>query len=807
MLMNNMFLNKVTILLFLSTLCVPSVSGQINSEKQTDFLYKNVQYSIDERVQDLLAQMTLEEKVGQLSTLLGWHMYEKQSDNSVGVSEQFKKEIKDRKIGMLWGTLRADPWTKKTLKTGLDPHLAAQATNAIQKYAIENSRLGIPLFLAEECMHGHMAIGTTVFPSAIGQGSTWNTELLFEMASAIALETRVQGAHIGYGPILDLARDPRWSRVEETFGEDPFLNGQLGMSVVRGFQGDDLKSGENVISTLKHFAAYGVSEGGHNGAAVNIGERDLQNYLYPFEKAVKAGAQSVMTAYSSVNGVPSTADKTLIQHTLKDQWGFEGFVVSDLGSIEGIMGSHRVAGTRADAAALAMNAGVDADLGGNGFDVALIDAIKDDKVSVAALDSAVKRVLTLKFEMGLFENPYVETEDVVKNVRNDQHIALARSVAQQSIVLLKNENKILPLNREIKKIAVLGPNAHNIYNQLGDYTAPQPPENVVTVLEGIRNKLPNAEVSYLKGTAIRDTTRTEIKEAVELAMNADVAIVVLGGSSARDFKTEYIETGAASVSNDEGVISDMESGEGYDRATLDLMGKQLDLLKAVQATGTPTVLVTIKGRPLLLNWPSKNIPAIVEAWYPGQEGGNAIADVLFGDYNPAGRLPISVPKSVGQLPVYYNHLVPRHQDYVEIDARPLYPFGFGLSYSAFDYSDLKLEVAENGSETEINIELKIKNTSLVDGDEVVQLYLNDEVSSVVTPFKQLKGFERISIPSGETRTVRFVLTAEDISLYNIHMERKVEAGSFEVMIGSSSENILLNQKFEIKEPIEINKKK
>ncbi len=798
----NFSFSYLTIIVF--CLCIFSPMAAINAQQvKTKSIYKDPSRSVDERVNDLLKRMTLEEKVGQLSTLLGWHMYHKVNDHTVEVSQEFKDAVQDRNIGSLWGTLRADPWTKKTLDNGLNPLLAARLTNELQRYVIENSRLGIPVFLAEECMHGHMAIGTTVFPSAIGQGSTWNPDLLYEMASAIALETRVQGAHIGYGPILDLAREPRWSRVEETFGEDPYLNAQLGIAVVKGFQGEDISSGENVISTLKHFAAYGVSEGGHNGAAVIIGERDLQNYLYPFEKAVKAGALSVMTAYSSIDGIPSTAHDRLLDQTLKEKWGFDGFVVSDLGSIEGLRGSHQVAGSPQDAAAMAINAGVDADLGGNGFDAALIEAVKNNQVSVSVLDAAVSRVLALKFRMGLFENPFVDTLNIKENVRNERHKALARKVAQQSLVLLKNEGNILPLNKNVKKVAVIGPNAHNIYNQLGDYTAPQPEDNIVTVFEGIKNKLPGAQVTYVKGTAIRDTTQTDIEAAVEAAKKSDVAIVVLGGSSARDFKTKYIETGAAVVEDDKGIISDMESGEGYDRATLQLMGKQLELLKAVKSTGTPTVLVTIKGRPLLLNWPAENIPAILEAWYPGQEGGNAIADVLFGDYNPSGKLPVSVPKSVGQLPVYYNHLVPQHQDYVEIDAQPLYPFGHGLSYAGFEYSALKVNVQEKKLQTIVDVQLQVKNTGAVTGEEVVQLYLNDVVSSVVTPSRQLKDFKKISIAPGESKTVKLRLLVDDLALLNVQNERTVEAGTFEIMIGSSSQDIRLKEDFEITKSIEL----
>ncbi len=779
------------------------ISNSLISQNLENAAYKNLSLSDEERIDNLLDLMTLEEKIGQLSTPLGWPMYHKKNDFDVEVSKEFKDEVKLEKIGALWGTLRADPWTKKTLKNGLDPVLAAKATNAIQRYVIENTRLGIPLLLAEEAMHGHMAIGTTVFPSAIGQGSTWNPGLIEEMASIIAKEVRSQGAHIGYGPILDLAREPRWSRVEETFGEDPYLNAKLGVGVIKGFQGKDLKSGENVISTLKHFAAYGVSEGGHNGAAVRVGNRDLySNYLYPFEEAIKTGAQSVMTAYSSIDGIPSTAHKELLTDVLKEKWGFDGFVVSDLGSIEGLIGDHKVAADNIEAAAMALKAGVDSDLGGKAYSSSLKEALSRDLIAEDDLNTAVRRILKLKFKMGLFENPYVDVEEVHNKVRTEEHIKLARQLARESIVLLKNE-AVLPLSKKLKKIAVIGPNANNVYNQLGDYTAPQPEDNIVTVLEGIKNKLPEAEVLYEKGTAIRDTINTDIEAAVDIAKQAEVAIVVLGGSSARDFKTEYKETGAAKVSEKDSLLSDMESGEGFDRATLNLMGKQLDLLKAVKKTGTPTILVTIKGRPLLLNWPSKNIPAIVEAWYPGQEGGNAIADILFGDYNPAGRLPVSVPKSVGQLPVFYNQWPPKRHNYVEMDAEPLYPFGYGLSYSNFEYSDLEIQVNEDGSNTKVAIVFKVKNNSDVDGDEVVQLYLNDMVSSVVTPIKSLRGFQRAFMKAGEVKTFQFELEPNDLALFNTSMKKIVEKGEFLVMVGASSEDIKLKENFKLTEPIKL----
>lgn len=718
------FINRQRLLNALAFLALIALSANAPNEPLP--LYKNPSAPIEKRVQDLLKRMTVEEKVGQLSTLLGWEMYDKQVDK-IQVSKKFEQAIQDEKIGALWATLRADPWTQKTLTTGLNPAQAAQATNALQKYAIEHTRLGIPLLLAEECPHGHMAIGTTVFPTALGQGSTWNPVLIEQMAAAIAEEARLQGAHIGYGPVLDLAREPRWSRVEETYGEDPVLTSQLGSAMVRGFQGKSLTSGVNIISTLKHFAAYGVPEGGHNGGSVSPGMRELeQAYLPAFEAAVKAGALSVMTAYNSIDGIPCTANPVLLKTILRDRWGFNGFTVSDLTSISGLASNHHVVATPADAAALAINAGLDSDLSGYGFGKALLEAIRQGKVSTAVLDTAVSHVLRQKFAMGLFDNPYVDPTKASAGVKTPNHVQLARQVAQESIVLLKNDHNLLPLAKTTRQIAVIGPNADNVYNQLGDYTAPQPDGAVVTPLQGIRAKFgAGTTVTYAKGCSIRDTSSSGIAEAVQTARAADVVVLVLGGSSARDFKTEYQTTGAASVKATTLAVSDMESGEGFDRSTLELMGRQQELLEAVVKTGKPVVLVHMQGRPLNMNWAAVHVPAILTTWYPGQEGGNALADVLAGDYNPAGRLPISIPKSVGQLPVYYNAKKPVSHDYVESDAKPLFPFGYGLSYSSFAYSDLTIQVVGTGQNVTAKISFSVKNTSSRDGDEVVQMYVDD----------------------------------------------------------------------------------
>lgn len=768
-------------------LCMP-----LSVVAQERFLYQDATRTPEERTKDLLSRMTVEEKVGQLLCPLGWGMYSKDG-KKVNCSEEYKKQIDQRHTGMFWATFRADPWTKKTLETGLTPRQAAEAANALQKYVLEHSRLGIPVFLAEEAPHGHMAIGTTVFPSSIGQAATFNPDLIEKMGRVIAKEIRLQGAHIGYGPILDLVRDPRWSRVEETYGEDPVLSAAIGAAMVKGMGGGKLAEPYSVVSTLKHFVAYGVPEGGQNGNPSVVGMRDLyENFLPPFQKAVDAGALSVMTAYNSMDGVPCTMNKVMLTDVLRKQWGFRGFTVSDLYSIEGINGSHRIAETVADAACYAACAGLDVDLGGDAF-ATLVATVKEGRISEAVIDSAVVHVLRLKFEMGLFENPYVDPKKAAREVRTDENKKLAREVARQSVVLLENKDALLPLNKKCK-IAVIGPNADNMYNMLGDYTAPQEEDNVCTVLEGILAQVGDkSQVNYVKGCAVRDTADVHIAEAVAAARAADVAVVVVGGSSARDFKTNYKETGAAVASKD--YISDMECGEGYDRATLDLLGKQLELLQAVESTGTPIVVVYIQGRPLDMNWAKKHADALLTAWYPGQEGGHAIADVLFGNYNPSGRLPISVPKHVGQLPVCYNKKNPATHDYVEMESVPLYSFGYGKGFSPFAYSNLQVE--KTGA-YEYKVSFDLRNEGQYDGAEVVQLYLRDEYASVVRPQKQLKSFERIFLKKGESRKIVLALCEDDFSLFGMDMKKTVEPGLFTVMVGAASDDIRLKTSLSIK---------
>ena len=775
-------------------LCL-STSTTIAQEK---FRYKDAKLSTSERTADLISHMTLEEKVGQLLCPLGWEMYTKDG-NTVNYSTKYKDLLDKQHVGMFWAVFRADPWTQKTLENGLTPALAAEAANAMQRYAVEETRLGIPIFIAEEAPHGHMAIGTTVFPTGIGMASTWNPTLQEEVSAVSAKEVRLQGGHIGYGPVLDLSRDPRWSRIEEAYGEDPVLSGTMGAAAAKGAGAGDLKNPYSVVSTIKHFIAYGIPEGGHNGNSAIIGQRELhESFLPPFFKTVEAGALSVMTAYNSIDGIPCTADGYLLTDVLRKDWGFDGFVVSDLGSIDGIYSSHRVASSLQEAGTMALEAGVDVDLGARPF-AELIDAIESGKIDIAKIDSAASRVLRMKFDMGLFENPYRDPKEAGREVRSKKHIAISRKAAQESIVLLENKNNVLPLSaKKVKKIAVIGPNANTPYNQLGDYTAPQERAVIRTVLDGIKGKVPAANVIFAKGTAIRDTAQSDIEAAVQAAVQADVAVVVVGGSSARDFETKYIETGAAVT--DATSLSDMESGEGFDRSTLDLLGDQIKLLEAIKKTGKPMIVVYIQGRPLNMNWAHENADALLNAWYPGQEGGNAIADVIFGDYNPAGRMPISVPRSVGQLPVYYNKKVPKGHDYVETLGSPLYTFGYGKSFTEFNYSGLQINHQADGG---LEVTLEVKNSGERDGDEVVQLYVRDEFASTVQPIKQLKKFERIHLAAGKSKKVVFQLHPEDLSVINPKMERVMEAGSFHLMVGASADDIRLDEKVEIKKSVQL----
>lgn len=698
-----------------------------------------------DRVGALLSQMTLEEKCGQLTCPIGFGFYGKDGD-SLWLADDFIGMMDTLPLGSCWAVLRADPWSKKTVETGLKPEESVRLLNKMQRYAVENTRLGIPLLFCEETPHGHMAVGTTVFPTGIGMASTWDPELLEHVGEVMGREIRWQGAHVGFGPVLDIARDPRWSRVEETLGEDPYLAGILGTAIVKGMQ-------KHVVATLKHLAAYGIPQGGHNAANADVGpNRLMHDYLPAFEMAVKDGhAGSVMTAYNSIDGVPCTANRWLVEEVLRQAWGFNGVVFADLNAVNALYATQHVAADPAEAAALALKAGVDIDLGGYNYGGFLKEALQRGLIAETDIDRAVRHVLQLKCDLGLFDHPYMEEENA-GTVGCEEHTDLAWNAAKESVVLLKN-NGVLPFGDAVKKVAVIGPNADNMYNQLGDYTAPQDPDRVVTMLEGIEAK-GRAEVVYAKGCAVRDENDADIEEAVKTARSADAVVLVVGGSSARDFKTSYEETGAAIVDNH---ISDMDCGEGFDRSSLRLLGRQEELMRRIYALGKPVVTAYICGRPMDMNMASEQSDALMVMWYPGVEGGSALADILWGDCNPSGKLPISIPRSVGQIPVYYSQ--PVTGDYVEESAKPLYPFGYGLSYTQFDYSDFEI----NGNE----VAVVVTNVGCCAGDEVVQLYASAEVSDLALSSKQLVAFKRIHLEQGESQKVVFTVSDYSATSFSV----------------------------------------
>ncbi|MDN4605104.1 glycoside hydrolase family 3 N-terminal domain-containing protein [Paenibacillus sp. F6_3S_P_1C] len=751
--------------------------------------YKDASLPVQERVQDLLGRMTTEEKIGQLIQPMGWKTYVKDADGSVRVTDEFKKDIAEGGIGSLYGALRADPWTEVTLETGLTPRQGAVATNEIQRYALENSRLGIPILFGEECSHGHMAIGATVFPVPLAVGSAWNVELYRKMCEAIAVETRSQGGAATYSPVLDVVRDPRWGRTEECFAEDPYLIGELAVEAMKGLQGDRLDTNRTIVATLKHFAAYGSSEGGRNAAPVHMGLRELHEVdLLPFKKAVEAGACSVMTAYNEIDGVPCTSSSYLLNDLLREQWGFDGFVITDFGAIQMLVSGHNTAENGEQAVAQSLKAGVDMEMSGYMYRKHLGQALEQGILEEQDLDTAVRRVLEMKFRLGLFEQPFVDPDFAEQVIGCEDHIQLARKVAQEGIILLKNEANILPLSNTGTKLAVIGPNANHVYNQLGDYTSPQPREQIVTVMDGIRRKLgtDTEQVLYAPGCRIKGDSREGFAQALACAEQADIIVMVMGGSSSRDFGEGTIDlrTGASVVTDDP--WNDMECGEGIDRSSLILMGVQLELVQEVHKLGKPIIVVYINGRPIAEPWIDEHAHAILEAWYPGQEGGNAIADILFGDVNPSGRLTVSIPKHVGQLPIYYNAKRTRGKRYLETDLVPQYPFGFGLSYTEFKYENVRVVPEVIGPDDEAEVQVEITNTGSVAGDEVVQLYITDVSASVTRAEISLKGFRKIRLEPGQTRTVTFPVQKEHLALIDSRLQPVVEPGEFRLMVGSSS---------------------
>jgi len=749
----------------------------------TTLLYKDPTQPVDIRVADLLGRMTVAEKVGQLwLPEYGWQAC-RRVDGRIVVTDAWRELIVAHGIGALYGLFRADPWTRVTLAEGLRARDAATAANAVQRLAVEETRLGIPLLLSEECPHGHMAIDATVFPAGITMGATWNAVLIEQVWQAIGAELRAHGVGTGYGPLLDLAYDPRWSRCEECFGEDPWHAAVLGAAAVRGLQtpGAD---GRRVYATLKHFAGHGPNVGGRNGAQTNAGERQLrEELLLPFQAAVRAGAQSLMSAYNDIDGVPATGNRWLLTQVLRGEWNFHGFVVSDGGAVDMLENGHRVAATPSEAAAKALRAGVDCSLWGHAFEH-LAQALENGLLTLEDLDRAVGRMLAAKFRLGLFEQPYIP--DTTEIVACPAHLELAAESARQGLVLLKNEHQVLPIGAGVH-VAVVGPNADTPYNQLGDYTAPQPLGRVVTVLDGMRRVAGIDAVLHAPGCRVRQPGRDGFAAALEAGRRSEVIVAVLGGSSARDFSSLFSDTGAALPGEDG---SDMDCGEGYDRCRLELPGEQLALLRELKTLGKPLIVVLIKGRPLDLTAVAAEADAILDAGYPGQMGGLAIAEALFGLTNPGGRLAMSAPRSVGQLPVYSSLHATSRRAYVEGESNTLYPFGWGLSYTSFSYSDLRLQEAQMAPDCGLRAEVCVTNTGAREGDEVVQWYITDQVASVARLERCLRAFQRLRLAPGASANATFTILPEHLILVNDEMQPVVEPGKFILYVGGRPDQLL-----------------
>ena len=751
------------------------------SRKPVVLPYRNPALSPEKRVKDLLSRMTLEEKAAQM-----FSVWQKKPETLVDADGKFDpaKAKQSFKHGRGLGQVGRPSDAGK----GLNPRQMAETTNAIQKFFIENSRLGIPVIFHEECLHGHAAVGGTSYPQPIALASTFNPDLIESIFTATALETRSRGGHQALTPVVDVARDPRWGRVEETYGEDPFLVSRLGIAAVRGFQGDaSFRDKTRMIATLKHFCGHGQPESGMNCAPANVSLRLLrETFFFPFKEAVqKAGAISVMPSYNELDGVPSHKNNWLLRDVLRKEFGFQGYTVSDYFAVWELgyrpdTHGHFVASDKKESCKLAVEAGVNIELADTDCYVHLVELVKKRVLKESQLDELVAPMLYWKFKLGLFDDPYVDPDHAERIAGCDAHAQLARQSAREVITLLKNERGLAPLDlRNYKTIAVIGPNADRTL--LGGYSGV--PKHEVTVLDGIKARVGNrAKVLYSEGCKITiggnwnqdavvpsdpEEDRRQIAEAVTVARQADVIILAIGENE--------------QTSREAWGLNHMG-----DRANLDLIGRQEELLTAMLATGKPVIVLFYGGRPNSSALLALQAPAIFQCWYLGQENGHAVADVLFGDVNPSGKLPITFPRSAGHLPVFYNYKPSARRGYLFDDVSPLYAFGYGLSYTTFAIKNVRLaknKIRTNGS---TRVLADVTNTGKREGAEVVQLYIRDVVSSVTRPVKELKGFQKVFLKPGETKTVALDITPESLAFYDVRMNYLVEPGEFLIMVGNSS---------------------
>ena len=749
--------------------------------------YRNPALTPARRVRDLLARMTVEEKAAQMMCV-----WQKKAETLVDDRGNFdpvkaKKAFRDRR-GLGQVGRPSDAGGARDSADNRTARAMAELTNAIQKFFLEHSRLGIPVIFHEECLHGHAAIGGTSFPQPIGLAATFDPELVESLFSMTAAEARARGAHQALTPVVDVARDPRWGRVEETYGEDPYLVSRMGIAAVRGFQGDaTFRDKRHVIATLKHFAAHGQPESGMNCSPANVSERLLrETFLYTFKEAIeKGGAMSVMASYNEIDGIPSHANRWLLRDVLRKEWGFEGYIVSDYYAIAELnyraeVRGHAVAKDKKDACRLAVEAGVNIELPEPDCYLHLAELVRKGVLKERQLDELVAPLLHAKFQLGLFDDPYVDPDAADAMAGCDAHRQLALEAARRTITLLKNENNLAPLSLDgIKTIAVIGPNANR--SLLGGYSGI--PKHDVTVLDGIKARVGGrAKVVYSEGCKItiggswvQDEVvpsdpaedRRQIAEALEVAREADVIVLAIGGNEQTSREAwSFVHMG--------------------DRASLDLIGRQEELVRAVLSTGKPVIVFLFNGSPLSVNSLSRDVPVIFECWYLGQETGHAVAEVLFGDFNPGGKLPITIPRSAGHLPAFYNYKPMARRGYLFDDVTPLYPFGFGLSYTTFAIANVRLDKKKIKRGASTRVSADVTNTGSRAGSETVQMYIRDVFSSATRPVKELKGFRRIVLDPGETRTVTFEITPELLAFYDSRMEYIVEPGDFEIMVGNSS---------------------
>jgi beta-glucosidase len=694
----------------------------------------------EKRITALLARMTLEEKLGQLQQLDG------------EANGNFRPEHRDLvRKGLLGATLNVR---------------GALRTNELQRIAVEESRLKIPLLFGFDVIHGYR----TVFPVPLAEASSWDPSVAEKSASIAAAEARAAGVHWTFAPMVDIARDARWGRIVEGSGEDPYLGSAMARARVRGFQGRDYSAPDKVLACAKHWVAYGAAEAGRDYNTADMSEGTLrQIYFLPFKAAVDEGVGTFMSAFNDLNGVPASANPFTLTKVLRGEWKFDGFVVSDYTAVQELI-QHGVAANEQDAARLALSAGVDMEMVSRLYNQHGAELLRSGQLSQATIDEAVRRILRIKFRLGLFERPYADESRERSVILSPANVAAAREIAARSVVLLKNERETLPVSKSVRSIAVIGPLADDQLDLLGSWSGDGHAADAVTLLAGIKAKASAAKINYAKGCDIDSDSTEGFDEAVRAVRESDVVIVAVGESAAM-------------------------SGEASSRSSLDLPGRQLDLLKALQATGKPLVVVLMNGRPLTINWLAENSPAILETWFAGSQAGNAIADVLFGDVNPGGKLPVTFPRSVGQEPLYYNHMnTGRPPDannkytskYLDVSWTPLFPFGYGLSYTHFRLSNLQTSAPRIRSDGRLNVSVEVENVGSRTGDEVVQLYIRDVAASVTQPVKELKGFQRVTLRAGGKRRLEFTLTAEHLGFYNREMRFVVEPGEFKVMVGTSS---------------------